>query len=74
MAEEIRHYQVNQRYRVVIERAASTKGVDGFKVEANGDELDIVEQDAKILFNWAAELTSLKQWSGLPQEIKKEVL
>ena len=41
--EETKIYQVNGKYRIVIERAASTKGVLGYKVEANGDSLlDVV--------------------------------
>ncbi len=51
MAEEVRHYTINGRYRVTIERAASsTKGIDGFKVEANGDSFVEVLQDADKLY------------------------
>ncbi len=58
MSEEVKHIQVNQRYRIVIERAASTKGVDGFKVEANGDDMTLVEADALILYNKVKAMTA----------------
>ncbi len=46
----VTHITQNGKYRIVIERAASTKGVDGFKVEANGDEIGQVEADANRLY------------------------
>ena len=58
MSEEVKHIQVNQRYRMVIERAASTKGVDGFKIEANGDDLATVEADANLLYVKAKIMTA----------------
>lgn len=48
--EEVKHYQVNQRYRFVLEQAASTKGTLGIKCEANGDDLDIALNEVKIAF------------------------
>ena len=46
------------RYRVVIMRAASTsKGVLGYKVEANGDTLDVVVRDAMSLKGAAENMT-----------------
>ena len=36
---EVRHTTINGKYRIVLERAASTKGIIGVKVEANGDSL-----------------------------------
>ncbi len=51
------HYQVNGRYRIMIERAASTKGVDGFKVEANGDDIGQVQADANTLYSMAKGMT-----------------
>lgn len=48
---EIRH--IDSKYRIVFEQAASTKGVTGFKVEANGDDLNQVQLDAKTLLSWA---------------------
>ena len=56
MTEEIKHYQVNQQYRVVFERAASTKGVIGIKVEANADTPAKALDDALYLFNTAKSL------------------
>ena len=44
---------VGQKYRVVFEQAASTKGVIGFKCEANGDNLAEVEIDAALLLDYA---------------------
>ncbi|MCK9569917.1 hypothetical protein M0R72_13315 [Candidatus Pacearchaeota archaeon] len=58
MSEEVKHIQVNQRYRIVIERAASTKGVDGFKVEANGDDMTLVEADAYLLYSKVKDMTA----------------
>ena len=51
--EETRIYQVGQKYRVVFEQSASTKGVIGFKVEANGDDFDQVGEQAEALLKWA---------------------
>ena len=59
--QEVKHYQINGRYRIVIERAASTKGIDGFKVEANGDDIHAVTIDAELLFEQA------KQMTGVPE-------
>jgi len=53
MAEEVRNYQVDRKYRVTFEQSASTKGVTGFKVEANGDDMFLVEAQAKEMLNWA---------------------
>ncbi len=39
--EEVKHYQVNGKYRMVYERSA-VKGQDGFKVEANDDDIETV--------------------------------
>lgn len=49
--QEVKHYQVNGKYRVVFEQAASTKGVLGFKVEVNSD--DMVKAEAIDLLNFA---------------------
>ncbi len=60
MAEEIRHYQVEQRYRVTFERAASsTKGVIGFKCEANGDNAAETFSEAEAL-KLKAEIATLE--------------
>ena len=55
--EEVKHINVDQKYRIVIERAASTKGVDGFKVESNGDDIAQVQMDVKILYDSAKGMT-----------------
>jgi len=52
MVEEIRHYQIEQRYRVVFEQAA-VKGTLGFKVEANGDDMSLVQTEAERLLEYA---------------------
>jgi len=52
MVEEVNHYQINQRYKVQFERSA-VKGVDGFKVEANGDDMDGTMADAVKLYGKA---------------------
>jgi len=53
MTEEVKHITLNGKYRIVFEQAASTKGTLGFKVEANGDDLNQVELDAQVLLSWA---------------------
>jgi hypothetical protein len=57
--QEVKHYQVNGKYRIVIERAASTKGVDGFKIESNGDDLDQVAKDADALVQRAIQVIAV---------------
>lgn len=57
MSEEVKHIQVNGKYRMQIERSA-TKGIDGFKVEANGDDMILVEADAVILYNKVKGMTA----------------
>jgi len=51
--EETKIYHINGKYRVVFEQAASTKGVIGFKVEANGDDVNSVQTEAEIMLVWA---------------------
>ncbi len=53
MEETVLHQTINGKYRIVIERAASTKGVDGFKVEANGDDIEQVKKDVADLYDYA---------------------
>lgn len=55
--EEVKHYQVNGKYRVQFERSA-VKGQDGFKIEANGDDMILVEADALMLYIKAKNLTT----------------
>lgn len=52
----VTHINRDSRYRVVFEQAASTKGVIGFKVEANGDDLNQVSEQAEGLLKWAREI------------------
>lgn len=49
----VTHITQNGKYRIVFEQAASTKGVLGFKVEANGDDLGMVETEAMLLLDFA---------------------
>ncbi len=56
MPEEVIHKTVNGKFRVVIERSA-VKGIDGFKVEANGDLFDEVIQNAEALYKCAIIIT-----------------
>lgn len=57
---EVTHQTINGKYRVVIERAASTKGTLGYKVEANGDEYPEVLRDIHSL-QIAVELMTVTQ-------------
>ena len=59
MAEETTIYHVNGKYRVVFERSA-VKGVDGFKVEANGDDIETVRKDANDLYKYAQTITKME--------------
>ncbi len=53
--EEVKNYQIDRKYRVTFEQATSTKGVIGFKVEVNGDDVSIVRSEALTLLDWAKE-------------------
>jgi hypothetical protein len=55
---KITHQTINGKYRVVFERSA-VKGIDGFKVEANSDEIEQLEKDAQILYNYAKKSTEV---------------
>ena len=59
MPEETRIIQVNGKYRIVFERSA-VKGTDGFKVEANGDDIEAVRKDANDLYNYALKTTEIQ--------------
>lgn len=52
MAEETTIYHVDKKYRVAFKQA-DTKGVIGFTVEANGDDIAIVKAEATDLLNFA---------------------
>jgi len=56
MVEQIEHRNIGQKYRVVIERSA-VKGIDGFKVEANSDDMDMVKLEAQTLYDHAKIMT-----------------
>ncbi len=49
--QEVQHITVNGKYRVVFEKAASANKIDGFKVEANGDDIQQVMIDAHNLYD-----------------------
>ena len=54
MAEETKIYKINERYKCIFEKAASsTKQIDGFKVEANSDDADEAMRDAVKLYKEA---------------------
>ena len=56
---QVIHTTVNGKYRVVFERSA-VKGIDGFKVEANGDDIEAVRKDANDLYEYAIKSTEVK--------------
>ncbi len=56
----VTHITQNGRYRIVIERAA-TKGIDGFKIEANGDEIDSVKTDIENLYIYAQNIAKKEE-------------
>jgi len=57
----VTHITQNGRYRVVFERSA-TKGVIGYKVESNGDDLDKTFEDAvKLKLNAELQTPEIKE-------------
>lgn len=48
--QEVKHITVNGKYRVVFEKAASANKIDGFKIEANGDNIKDVMIEAQLLY------------------------
>jgi len=60
MAEQVEHRTINGKYRVVIERSA-VKGIDGFKVEVNSDDIECVKMEADLLYKWACLETLSKE-------------
>lgn len=61
MPEQVERRNIDQKYRITIEKAASsTKGIDGFKVEANGDVISSVVFDAEFLYNTLKKTTEVK--------------
>jgi hypothetical protein len=49
----VTNINLNGRYKVSFEQAASTKGQLGFKIEANGDNMAQTFDDAKALLEKA---------------------
>ncbi len=71
--EEVRNIQVNGKYRIVFEKAASANKIDGFKVEVNGDNLDQVEIDAEKLYDYALSQVDKKKPAPVLASVKQEV-
>jgi len=57
------HQTINGKYRVVFERSA-VKGIDGFKVEANGDDMQNVFNDSLALYEFAEASTRIEVKGG----------
>ncbi len=55
--QEVRHYQVNGKYKLKLMRAAGVKTGDGFEVEVNGDNFMDTLGDANKLYQEAKKLT-----------------
>ena len=68
LTQDVRHIQVNGRFRVVFERAASANKTDGFKVEANADLIATATEDAARLYAWA--LTLVETNKPVPPIVK----
>ena len=58
--QQVTHIYLNSRYRIIFEKASGVKTGDGFKVEANGDDLTSVQEDIELLYNYATSLTEIK--------------
>ncbi len=58
--QQVTHTYLNSRYRVVFERGA-TKGIIGYKVEANGDDINQTFMDAKKLMEAAEQATPISE-------------
>jgi len=57
--QQVTHIHKDSKYRIVFERGA-VKGVDGFKVEVQGDDLNDAQLQAFALFDWAKEKAELR--------------
>ncbi len=57
--QQVIHQSINGKYEIQLEKAASTKGQDGFKVVVKGDDYDQVKQEAEALYEYAKNLTKL---------------
>lgn len=69
---EVKHYQVNGKYRLQLERSA-VKGVDGFKVEVNSDSIEDAEKEIQKLYDYAIGLTKPGSQIGITPEIKNGI-
>jgi hypothetical protein len=49
----VTHQTINGKYRIQFEQVGSAKGIVGFKVEANSDDIGEAQRDALELLNWA---------------------
>lgn len=56
----VTHISLNARYKIQFEQAA-TKGILGFKVEANGDDLEAVKVEVQNLLTAAIEKARIYQ-------------
>lgn len=50
MTERVENITLNSRYRVCFEQAASANKIDGFKIESNGDDLEVTISKATLLY------------------------
>ena len=64
-SQQVIHSFLNSRYRIVIERAASTKGTLGYKIEANNDNITLLALDIETLKALA------DRQAGLPAPIEE---
>jgi hypothetical protein len=48
--QQVYNHQVNQRYQIEFEKAASANKTDGFKVKANGDDIEQTIKEARKLY------------------------
>ena len=65
MAEEVKNYTVDRKYRVSFKRS-DVKGVDGFTVESNSDNADEAMSDALKLYKAAIFATTPPIFSTTP--------
>jgi len=69
MTEEVKHYQVNGKYHITIEKAAGVKTGDGFKVEVNSDNLIELETQITILYQDAKKMVAS---SIIPAQVEQK--
>ncbi len=65
--------QINGKFRIVFEKAASANKIDGFKVEVNGDNLDQAKIDAEKLYEYALSQVEKNKPVPTPSSGKTEV-